>query len=880
MKKNLLLLFLIGFAGISFGQPYRDSTLTIDIRVNDLLSRMTLEEKFWQVFMVPADLDSSNSHLFQHGIFGIQLSASAQGDAGGQMLSYNTSDNASALARKINNAQRFFIEKTRLGIPIIPFDEALHGLVRSDATSFPQSIAMAATWDTTLIRQATSHIAKECSLRGIKQILSPVINLTTDVRWGRTEETYGEDPFLTTQMGLAFVRSFESRGIITTPKHFVANVGDGGRDSYPVHLSERALEETHFIPFKQTIQTENARSMMTAYNSLNGTACSSNKWLLTEKLKNEWKFTGFVISDANAVGGELVLHRTAKDYAESGAHAINAGMDVIFQTDVNHSSLFYPAFKNGLVDSNRLNDAVARVLRAKFELGLFEHPYIPEEIDEQALHTEGKKLAQKVAGESIVLLKNEQNILPLSSDTKTIAVFGTDAMEARLGGYSGPGYQKVNIIDGIKEQAGKNTRILYSEGANRSLDLFETIESKYLESNGTPGLMAAYFDNPELDGTPVLERRNEEMNFHWTLYSPYEKLKADHYSARWTGELIAPKSGKFQIGLEGNDGFRLYLNNKLLIDRWNKQSYHTDLVQYQFTKGEKFAIRVEFHETQGEGKIRLIWNATVNTDWKKKIDESVKLAKKADVAIVVAGITEGEFLDRASLKLPGHQEELIQALNASGKPVVVLIVGGSAVTMENWINETEAIAMLWYPGEEGGRATADFLFGKVNPGGKLPITFPINEAQLPLVYNHQPTGRGNDYNNLSGQPLFPFGFGLSYTQFNYSNIRLDRSGISGTESTTVRFKLKNTGKRDGDEVVQLYIKDILSSVARPVQELKGFQRIHLKAGEEKEVVFEIKPELLEQLNEELKSVVEPGIFRIMIGASSRDLPLKADLEVR
>lgn len=879
MKHLLFFLFAISVS-TAFGQLYKDSTQAVESRVKDLLNRMTLEEKFWQVFMVPADLDSSNASLFQHGIFGIQLSAAAQGDAGGQLLSYNTSDNATTLARKINNAQRFFIEKTRLGIPIIPFDEALHGLVRSDATSFPQSIAMAATWDTTLIRQATGHIAKECRVRGIKQILSPVINLATDVRWGRTEETYGEDPFLTTQMGLAFVRSFESQGIITTPKHFVANVGDGGRDSYPIHLSERALEETHFVPFKQVIQIGNARSLMTAYNSLNGTACSSNKWLLTEKLKNEWKFTGFVISDANAVGGELVLHRTASDYKESGAHAINAGMDVIFQTDVNHSSLFYPAFVNGLVDSNRLNDAVTRVLRAKFELGLFEHPYISEQIDEQALHSEGKMLARKVARESIVLLKNEQKTLPLSYDAKTIAIFGADAVEARLGGYSGPGYQKTKILNEIIDHAGKKTTILYSEGANRSSDLFETIATNHLTSNGSPGLKAAYFNNTALTGEPIHETRNEAIDFHWTLYSPHEKLNADHYSVRWTGELTAPKSGEFQIGLEGNDGFRLYLNDKLLIDRWNKQSYHTDLVDYKFRKGEKYAIRVEFHETQGEGKIKLIWNATIDTDWKKKIDESVKLAKKADVAIVVAGITEGEFLDRASLKLPGHQEELIQALNATGKPVVVLIVGGSAVTMESWIDETEAIAMLWYPGQEGGRAVSDFIFGEVNPSGKLPITFPRDEAQLPLVYNHQPTGRGNDYNNLSGQPLFPFGFGLSYTQFEYSDLRLDRSSISGTEKTSVRFKIKNTGRYDGDEVVQLYIKDILSSIVRPVQELKGFQRVHLKAGEEKEVVFEITPELLEQLNEELKPVVESGIFRIMIGSSSRDLPLKTDLEVR
>ena len=878
MKYLLFFLFLTQIPSL-FGQLYKDSTQPVEVRVKDLLSRMTTEEKFWQVFMVPSDGDTSNGKL-QHGIFGLQLSASSQGDAGGQLLAYNTSDNALKLVQKINATQRYLVEKTRLGIPMIPFDEALHGLVRNDAASFPQAIAMAATWDTTLIKQAAGHIAEECKLRGIRQVLSPVINLATDVRWGRTEETYGEDPFLTSRMGLAFIRAFESRGIITTPKHFIANVGDGGRDSYPIHLSERFLEETHFVPFRQAIRSGNARSLMTAYNSLNGTACSSNKWLLTDKLKEEWKFNGFVISDANAVGGELVLHKTAKNYAESGAHAINAGMDVIFQTDIRHASLFYPAFKNGLVDSNRLNDAVSRVLRAKFELGLFEHPYVPETIDETKLHQDGSVLTRQVAKESIVLLKNDQLTLPLPYGLKKIAVFGADAEEARLGGYSGPGYRKVSILHELSDHIDKKTEILYSEGASRSDHSYEVISSAYLESNGGAGLSAKYFDNPALNGQPVCERRDETIDFHWTLYPPDEKLSTDHYSVRWMGELTAPESGEFQIGLQGNDGFRLYLNNSLLIDRWDKQSYHTEFVNYTFKKGKQVALRVEFRETQGEGKIQLLWNATVKTNWKEELVKSVKMAKKSDVAIVVAGITEGEFQDRASLKLPGHQEELIQALNQTGTPVIVLIVGGSAVTMENWIDQTEAVAMIWYPGQEGGRAVSDFLLGELNPSGKLPITFPMNEAQLPLVYNHQPTGRGNDYNNLSGQPLFPFGFGLSYTEFTYSDIRLDRSTISPSEKTTVRFTLQNTGKYDGDEVVQLYIKDVLSSVVRPVQELKGFQRIHLRAGESREVVFEITPEMLEQLDSDLRPVVEPGTFRIMIGSSSRDLPLKTDLEVK
>lgn len=877
MKYLLAFLLLVPITNVS-GQLYKDSSQSVEVRVKDLLSRMTPEEKFWQVFMIPSDGDTTDGKL-KHGIFGLQVSAGSKGDAGGQLLNYNTTENALILAKKINGLQTYFVTKTRLGIPMIPFDEALHGLVRHGATAFPQAIGLAATWDTTLIGQVATQIAQECKTRGIRQILSPVVNLATDVRWGRTEETYGEDPFLTSEIGLAFISSFERNGIITTPKHFIANVGDGGRDSYPIHLSERALEETHFVPFKKVIKQGHARSIMTAYNSLNGTACSSNDWLLNQKLKKEWDFKGFVISDANAVGGEVVLHHTASTYAESGAHAINGGLDVIFQTDYAHAALFYPAFQSGQIDSNRLNDAVSRVLRAKFELGLFENPYVSEKIDEQSLYSEGMKLARSVANKSIVLLKNEQNTLPISYETKHIVVFGADAVEARLGGYSGPGNKKSTILDELTNHISKNSKIYYSPGASRNEDTYEVIPSIYLKSNESAGLTGSYFDNTELSGEAICEKKNETIDFHWTLYSPDEKLKADHYSVCWTGELSVPESGTFLIGLEGNDGYRLFLNDEVLINRWEKQSYHTDLVKYTFKKGEKYAIRIEFHETQSEGKIRLIWNATIKTDWKKEIRKSIKLAKKAAIAIVVAGITEGEFLDRASLKLPGHQEELIQELNASGTPVVVLIVGGSAVNMENWIDETEAIAMLWYPGQEGGRAVSDFLFGEVNPSGKLPITFPLNEAQLPLVYNHQPTGRGNDYNNLSGQPLFPFGFGLSYTQYRYSDIRIDQSTITKSEKTVVRFKIKNTGNYAGEEVVQLYIKDALSSLTRPVQELKGFQRVYLKAGEEKEITFEITPDLLELLEQDLEPVIEPGEFRIMIGSSSRDLPLKTTLTI-
>lgn len=861
--------------------PYRNKTLPIDKRVNDLLSRMTLEEKFWQLFMIPGDLDNAKPDQYKNGIFGFQVSAGAKGDAAGQLLSYNTKENAQLVAKKINSIQKYFVEQSRLGIPIIAFDEALHGLVRDGATAFPQAIGLAATWDTTLMQQVATQIAKETKQRGIRQILSPVVNIASDVRWGRTEETYGEDPFLSSAMGVAFMKSFEQMGIITTPKHFVANVGDGGRDSYPIHANERLLDEIYLPPFKAAIQKAGARSIMTAYNSLDGTAASSNHWLLMDKLKKEWGFKGFVISDANAVGGEVVLHYTAKDYAASGEHAINNGLDVIFQTDFDHYKLFIPAFLENKIDTARLNDAVSRVLRAKFELGLFENPYVSKDFKGDELRTKSKEIARESAKASFVLLKNENQALPITAKTKTIAVFGADAQEARMGGYSGPGTDKVSILAGIKQRAGQRAKVVYAQGADRSAVDYQVISSDFLKTkDGQQGLNAAYFNSLTMDAKPALSRTDRQIDFHWTLFSPSPELAADFYAIRWTGTLTAPETGKFKIGLEGNDGYRLYINDKLVVNCWNKQSYHSELADYDFEKGKKYAIKVEFFEANGDATIKLVWNVGVKNDWKAKIQQAVALAKTADMAIAVVGINEGEFSDRALLSLPGHQEELIKALVATGKPVTVILIGGSAVTMNGWGDGVKAIGSAWYPGEEGGHAVASVLFGDYNPAGRLPITFPQHEAQLPLVYNHKPTGRGNDYNNLSGVPLFPFGYGLSYTTFEYSNFSLSKNEIAKTDSTTLTFTLKNTGSRDGDEVVQLYIRDLLSTVARPVMELKGFQRIRLKAGESKKVSFSITPELLSMLNQEMQTVVEPGDFRIMVGASSRDIRLKGNLQVK
>ncbi|WP_316804926.1 beta-glucosidase [Pedobacter nototheniae] len=859
---------------------YKNPKAPIDARVNDLLSRMTPEEKFWQLFMIPGDLEGTDKNRYKNGIFGLQVSAVAQGGGGAnQMLSYNTLENAYTLAKKINTIQRYFVKETRLGIPMIAFDEALHGLVRQGATAFPQAIGLAASFDTLMMGKVAATIAKETKLRGIRDILTPVINIASDVRWGRTEETYGEDPFLTSQMGLAFVKAFETQNIITTPKHFVANVGDGGRDSYPIHFNERLMEEIYFPPFKATIQQGKSRSLMTAYNSVDGTPATSNYNLLTQKLKTDWGFKGFVISDAGAVGGANVLHYTAKNYAEATTQAIIGGLDVIFQTEFEHYKLFIPPFLDGSIPQKRIDDAVARVLRAKFELGLFENPYVSESEAQKSIKDKSHKtVAKEAALKSFVLLKNEKSILPFKG-VKNILLLGEDAIEARLGGYSGSGNGKINILDGLKKRSGQDVNIVYSKGSTRTPVLYVPIEEAFLKSGTSKGLSAEYFDNLELSGNPVLAKLDKSVNFMWTLHSPDKKLAKDQYAVRWKGTVSAPESGTYQIGLEGNDGYRLYLDGKLLIDRWEKRSYHTQLVPFSFVANQDYSIQIEFKESKGNAYIKLIWDYKTPDTRKTEIETAVKLAKDADVIVVAAGIKEGEFLDRAMLNLPGSQEQLIKEMENTGKPVVVVLVGGSAITMNNWFDEASAVLNVWYPGEEGGNAVAETLFGDYNPAGKLPVTYPVHESQLPLVYNHKPTGRGDDYNNLSGEALFPFGFGLSYTTFDYKDLKLSKMQINSAESIKADFTLQNTGKYDGEEVVQLYIRDMISSVARPVLELKGFQRVKLKAGESKPLSFTITPDMLQMLNAEMKTVIEPGDFRIMIGSSSKALQLKDTLTV-
>lgn len=850
------------------GAPaYKRPELPVDARVRDLLGRMTLEEKFWQLFMIPGDLDNP-ANDYSHGIFGLQIRGAKT---------------AREHATRINAIQQYFVEKTRLGIPIIPFEEAVHGLGWDGATMFPAAIGLAASWDTALMKDVASVIARETRSRGIRQALSPVINIADDVRWGRVEETYGEDPYLSSVMGATYVSAFEGAGVVATPKHFVANVGEGGRDSYPISHSERELIERYFPPFVAALGA-GARSVMAAYNSVDGSPATQNRHLLTDVLKRDWAFKGFVISDASGTSGATVLHQTEASTATAAQHAFNAGLDVVFQSSYGQQAPYLAAFQRGLIPMDVVDAAVSRVLRAKFELGLFEKPYV----DVAAAVTENgsaanRAVARAAAEASIVLLKNDARVLPLSLNLKSIAVIGVDAEEARLGGYSGPGNNKISIKDGIREAIGAAATVRYEPGPGRSIREFDVVPAAQLSSGPAAqpvrGLAGEYFDNPRLEGQPRLTRTDARMDFRWTLNSPGRGIPFDWYSARWTGTLTVPASGVTRIGIEGNDGYRLYLDDALVMDNWQKRSYDTRTVPVSFQPGSAHRIRLEFFETTGNARLKLIWNAGVTDTSGAAIAAAVAAAKFCDVAVIVAGLEEGEFRDRAKLGLPGRQVELIEAIAATGKPTVVVLIGGSAVTMP-WLDKVGAVIDAWYPGEAGGQAVADVLFGVYNPAGRLPITFPVSEGQLPLYYNHKPTGRGDDYVDLTGMALFPFGFGLSYTTFEYTGLTIDPAESDGKGRVTIRCSVQNTGSRSGDEVVQLYLRDVLASVARPVMELKRFQRVRLKPGERIDLTFTIGPDELRMLDADMKWVVEPGVFRVMVGASSKDIRLRGQLTVR
>ncbi len=848
--------------------PYYNPNLPIDARVEDLLGRMTLREKVGQMQCEIKPFETIDS-LVRIGIGNLAITVHNFGSR--------------EAAEKSNLIQKMAVEETRLGIPILIHDEALHGLSGKEATSFPQAIGLAATWNPDLMSQIARVIAVQTRARGIRQVLSPVVNIARDVRWGRVEETYGEDPYLTTQFGVAFCRIIEQEGVITTPKHFAANVGDGGRDSHPVHFNERLLREIYFPAFKACFQEGHATSVMPAYNSLDGLACTANRWLLTDILRNEWGFDGFVVSDYGSAGGIRDAHRMASTKGEVAHLALEAGLDIELPGIYIYADSLLLNIEQGITPEDLVDNSVRRILRAKFRLGLFESPYVDPETAVKVTETPGDRaLALRAAHESIVLLKNESNILPLKKDLRSIAVIGPDADGKRLGGYSGYGMKIVSVLEGVKAKVSPKTTVYYAKGCELGELALPAILSEHLVpaggKKGERGLKAEYFGNQELTGEPVLVRIDKQLNFDWGAGSPDSTIKPDHFSVRWTGKFISPLKGRYKFSITTDDGVRLYVDGKQLVNNWVDRGPTSDYFILNLEKGRAYDLRIEMYENGGGSYASLGWKGAARET--NTIEEATALAKKSDAVVFVGGIMEGEGRDRADLRLPGQQEELLKAITRIGIPTVVVLVAGSAVTMESWYDDVPAIIDAWYSGEEGGNAVADVLFGDYNPGGKLPITFPQSAGQCPLYYNVKPSGRGYDYVNMSGKPLFAFGHGLSYTTFEYSNIKIEKPEISRWENITVHVDIRNTGTQKGEEVVQLYIHDPVASVTRPLMELKGFKRISLEPGEKMTISFILKPDDLSFLDADLKRTIESGTFEVMIGSSSDDIRQRGNFIVK
>lgn len=774
-KRIILVWTLLLCGGSAQGEEvpdYKDASQPVDVRVADLLSRMTLEEKVAQLQSLWDDknklLDAEGRFVAEkaqreipHGIGHIARPSDhwQRGTAG-----VDPNRTARETVELVNAIQRFHLEETRLGIPAMMHEEGLHGFQARGATHFPQAIALASTWDVDLVEEVYAVVAREIRAWGARQALTPVVDVARDPRWGRIEETYGEDPHLVAEMGLASVRGFQGRDfagglqplandrVLATLKHMTGHgQPEGGTNIGPAQISERTLREVFFPPFERAVREAGALSVMASYNEIDGVPSHANRWLLEDVLRGEWGFDGLVVADYFAILELQTRHRVVDSPAQAAAQSLRAGVDVELP---NRDTFLHLAdlVKAGHLSMDTIDRAVARGLRLKFLSGLFEDPYADADHAERiTANAEARALAVRSAERAAILLRNEGDLLPLDpSKLERIAVIGPNANETLLGGYSDVPAHTVSLLDGVRTRAGDDTEVVFAQGVH------------------------------------ITEGRN------------------------WFADEVT------------------------------------------------------------------LWDPEDN---RRLIRQAVEVARDADVAIVAVGDNEqtsreawveSHLGDRTRLTMVGQQDELVRAIVATGTPTVVVMIHGRPLAI-GWIAEhVPAIVDAWYPGQEGGTALARVLFGDVNPGGKLPLTIPRSVGQLPLFYNHKPTAR-RGYLFDTTEPLWPFGFGLSYTTFEISEPRLDRSVIGVSESTMVSVDVTNTGSRAGDEVVQLYVRDLVSSVTRPVLELKGFVRLTLAPGERRTVSFPVGPEQLRFFDRHMRRIVEPGEFEILVGPNSVDL---------
>jgi beta-glucosidase len=827
---------------------YKNPQLPLDRRVSDLISRMTLEEKVTQIG--------------------------------------HTADAV-----------------PRLGIPEYNWwNEGLHGVARAGtATVFPQAIGLAATFDAPLIHQVADTISTEFRAkyyanlhsdgsadwyRGLT-VWSPNINIFRDPRWGRGQETYGEDPYLTSRIGVAFVTGLQGDDprylkTIATPKHFAVHSGpEPTRHSVDVQVSRHDLEDTYLPAFRATVMEGKAGSVMCAYNSVDGQPACANQALLEEHLRRDWGFQGYVVSDCGAISDVFKGHHFAPSIEGGVAVSFKTGTDLICGSAL--ARVQYErqgalgALQQGLLPQADLDRALQRLFTARFRLGMFDPPeqvpyskITPSENDSDT----HRRLALRTAQESLVLLKNDQNLLPLRRAYKTIAIIGPDAdsLDGLEGNYNGTPSKPVTILAGIRNRF-PHSRVIYAEGTGLIGPVTKAVPAAALftdRSRKQHGLNAEYFSNTKLEGDPVLRRVDKTVDFRWGTSGATPQL-SQNYSVRWTGILAPAVTGDYVLGFSGQDGYRLWIDGNLIVEDWTPHRPATvQTKQLRLLQNHAYAIKIEYFQTVRFAEARLLWSIP-----KMEEQAAQAAARNADLVIMVLGLSariEGEEMnvhaegfaggDRTSLDLPKPQEQLLEDLHASNKPMVLVLLNGSALSV-NWADQNiPAILEAWYPGEEGGTAVAQALAGDFSPGGRLPVTFYKSADQLPPFEDYSMAKR--TYRYFDGEPLYPFGYGLSYTTFVYTNPRVDRTAIAAGEAVTVSVAVTNKGKMAGDEVVELYLTHD-GITGAPLRELRGFKRIHIESGQSQTVAFTLADRDLSIVDEAGHRTIAPGTVKVWIG---------------
>ncbi|MBE6895777.1 MAG: beta-glucosidase [Ruminococcaceae bacterium] len=858
-------------------EKYKDKSLPVQERIADLLSKMTLEEKARQIDQYsPSDLTCEDPETGDRSVDYEKLKE--MGDIPYGVLGIGKSN-----SKVYNELQRHAVENTRLGIPILFSTEALHGYTEQGATVFPQQLALGCTFEPSLGEEMGAAIAREARACGVQEAWAPVCDLAREPRWGRTEENWGEDTYHSSRFAYHIVRGLQGDDVskpdkvVSELKHYTAyGAPAGGLNCSVVAMGRHEVFEYCQPVFEAAIKDAGAYNVMCSYSSIDGQPVPSDKELLRDVLRDQWGMRGFVRSDMCAISMLNCDHNVADTKQEAIRMALEAGTNVQlhdFPHDLYQGTII-DYVKKGIISMETLDDAVACMLRVKFDLGLFDDPYIDESLQDKVLHCQDHKdLAYRIAAKSITLLKNENNLLPLKKGMKKIAVVGPTADILNFGDYSvSPRtYDKITLVSSIKEIVGDETEVVYAKGCE-----FKELTMKKINGRWFTGLKGEYYNNPEEPvGEPALVRPESGIEFSFIAEKVAGCVDAK-FSARWTGIMQPDIEGDAFIGFKCQDSVKLWIDDELIIDAWGDKKGDC-LVPFKFEK-KKYNIKIEYRNDERGASVMMGWQ-----DKPADINEALEAVKGADVAIVSLGdhaeITTGENFDRCDLNLPGKQLDFLKEIYATGTPIVLVLQSGRPMTI-TWENEhIPAIVQAFFAGELGGRAIADALFGKINPGGKLSMSFPKTIGQLPVHYSRKPAGGKRYVEGIDRNPLFPFGYGLSYTTFEFSDLKLSSEEIKTDETLKVSFNVTNTGNVDGEEVAQVYIRDYFASVVKPGMELKGFKRIALKAGETKRIEIELGELAFRTLNPKYQWVVEPGQMRVMVGSSSADLPLQSDFMI-